>query len=494
MSDTKETDVIHEPTTQVLHPKRRRVSYLWDTLDKPKEERRFLFKLDAALLTFSCLGFFIKYMDQINVNVAFVSGMKEDLNLYGNQLNYFQTAFTVGNILSQVPSNIILTRVPAHIWIPANEVIWSILTFCLSQAKTTTQIIVIRFFVGLVEGTFYPGLQYIIGSWYRKDELAKRTCIFHISSVLGAMFSGYLMAGVYHLGDRSKYAGWQWLFIIDGVISLPIALGGFFFYPDVPEARKPWYLSESDIQLAQKRMELEGRKPRAKYTVAKVKKILTSWHIYALTLTYTFWVNSVVGAAAPAFTLFLKASGYSVGLINAYGTLPFAVQAGVEVIYAWSSDTILKGRRWPPIIFGSVVTIIAAGSLAVWDISSGWKWACFLFGGVGGATGGLFFAWANEITSADNEERAIVIGAMNQFGNTVSAWLPLIVFQQVDSPRYYKGWVTLTAINSALIISTLVTWQLQKREDKKRAVVEDSNDGTENTSVDVIPITTGEKF
>ena len=83
---------------------------------------------------------------------------------------------------------------------------------------------------------------------------------------------------------------------------------------------------------------------------------------------------------------------------------------------------------------------------------------------------------------------------MNQFGNTVSAWLPLIVFQQVDSPRYYKGWVTLTAINSSLIISTLVTWQLQKREDEKRAVVEDSNDGMENTSVDVIPVTTGEKF
>lgn len=94
MSDTKETDVTHEPTVQVLHPKRRWVSYFWDTLDKPKEERRFLFKLDAALLTFACLGlsqlvvadrdlvvltwrpgFFIKFMDQININVAFVSGM-----------------------------------------------------------------------------------------------------------------------------------------------------------------------------------------------------------------------------------------------------------------------------------------------------------------------------------------------------------------------------------------------------------------------------------
>ena len=87
-----------------------------------------------------------------------------------------------------------------------------------------------------------------------------------------------------------------------------------------------------------------------------------------------------------------------------------------------------------------------------------------------------------------------MIGVMNQFGNTVSAWLPLIVFQQVDAPRYYKGWITLTAINTSLVISTLVTWQLQKREDAKRAVVEDSNDGTENESVDTIPVTTGEKF
>jgi ACS family pantothenate transporter-like MFS transporter len=53
-------------------------------------------------------------------------------------------------------------------------------------------------------------MQYVIGSWYRKDELAKRTCIFHMSSVLGAMFSGYLMAAVYHLNGVGGYRGWQW--------------------------------------------------------------------------------------------------------------------------------------------------------------------------------------------------------------------------------------------------------------------------------------------
>lgn len=189
---------------------KRWVSYIWDTFDKTPEERRFLFKLDAALLTFASLGYFIKYLDQININNAFVSGMKEDLGLYGNQLNYMQTCWTVGYVVGQIPSNILLTRIPPRYWIPTMEVVWSVLTFSLSRCNTATQLYVLRFFIGLGESTFYPGMQYIIGSWYRKDELAKRSCIFHTSSAIGTMFSGYLMAGVYSLGGRGGFAGWQW--------------------------------------------------------------------------------------------------------------------------------------------------------------------------------------------------------------------------------------------------------------------------------------------
>jgi ACS family pantothenate transporter-like MFS transporter len=78
-------------------------SYIWDTFDKSTEERRFLFKLDAVLLTFASLGYFIKYLDQININNAFVSGMREDLGFFGNELNYMQTYWTVGYILGEIP-------------------------------------------------------------------------------------------------------------------------------------------------------------------------------------------------------------------------------------------------------------------------------------------------------------------------------------------------------------------------------------------------------
>ncbi|KAH0383801.1 putative MFS transporter Liz1/Seo1, partial [Aureobasidium melanogenum] len=226
----------------------------------------FLFKIDTALLTLASLGYFIKYLDQSNINNAFVSGMKEDLGLYGNQLNYMQTCWTVGYVIGEIPSNVLLTKIRPRYWLPALELIWTILTFCTCKANSATQLYVIRFFVGLAESAFYPGMQYIIGSWYRKDELAKRSCIFHTSSAIATMFSGYLMAAVYHLGGVGGFKGWQWLFIVDGIISLPICIAGFIFLPDVPEISTAFYLTKEEIAFAQKRMQLEGRRERQPYT------------------------------------------------------------------------------------------------------------------------------------------------------------------------------------------------------------------------------------
>ncbi|PMD30171.1 MFS general substrate transporter [Hyaloscypha variabilis F] len=455
-----------DPGVIQLKPQKKWTSYIWDTFDKSPQERRFLFKVDAAILTFASLGYFIKYLDQSNINNAFVSGMKEDLGLYGNQLNYMTTAWTVGYVIGEIPSNILLTRVRPSIWIPACEVTWTILTMCLSRCNTATQIYVLRFFVGLAESAFYPGMQYVIGSWYRRDELAKRSCIFHTSSALGTMFSGYLMAAVYHLGGKGGLKGWQWLFIVDGIISLPIAITGFFVLPDVPETTKAWYLSEEEKQFAKQRMLYEGRQQRQPYTKAKFKKILSSWHIYLLALLYVCFNNGAAGAA-PVFAQYLKDNKkpqYTVPQINTYPTGTSAVQVVSTLVYAWVSDAVLNGARWPPIVFGGVVNIIVYVSLAIWDIPVGWKWACFYIMGCGFGLSGLCMAWAHEICKEDNEERAIVVATMNEMAYVLQAWLPLIVWQQVDAPNYQKGYITITFL-SALLIATAFTIQfLWKRE------------------------------
>jgi ACS family pantothenate transporter-like MFS transporter len=101
--DGSESDVVvaNLPISKV--PKQTWRSYIWDTFDKSPEERRFLFKLDAIILTFASLGYFIKNLDQYNINNAFVSGMQEDLGLYKNQLNYMTTCWTVGYVIGEIP-------------------------------------------------------------------------------------------------------------------------------------------------------------------------------------------------------------------------------------------------------------------------------------------------------------------------------------------------------------------------------------------------------
>ena len=140
--------------------------------------------------------------------------MKEDLQMNGNEINLIDTLWTIGYVIGQIPSQIILTKVRPSIWIPACELIWSVLTLRLATATTSNQVMAIRFFIGLFESTFYPAAHTILGAWYKPSELGKRACVFHASAAAAGMFSGYLQAGVYKgLNGAHGLPGWKWLFV-----------------------------------------------------------------------------------------------------------------------------------------------------------------------------------------------------------------------------------------------------------------------------------------
>jgi MFS transporter, ACS family, pantothenate transporter len=248
------------------------------------------------------------------------------------------------------------------------------------------------------------------------------------------------------------------------VISLPIAISGFFFLPDLPEITRAWYFTPNDIALAKKRMDLEGRANRAPFTKAKLKRIFTSWHIYLLPLLYIFFNNGGGALSQPAFQLWLKDRGFSVSEINVYPTLASVVQVISTLAYAWSSDTIFRGERWPPIIFSACMNFIVYISQTVWNIPLAWHWACYFLAGFSGGVSGLTFAWAHDICSDDNEERALVTGAMNEMAYVVQAWLPLVLWQQVEAPKYPKGFPTMIGIAVGLFGTTLTIKWLHERQ------------------------------
>lgn len=243
-----------------------------------------------------------------------------------NQVNYIDVAWTVGYVVGQLPSQLILTKVRPSIWLPCCEIVWTILTFCLAAAKTSNQVIAIRALVGLVESVFYPAAHFIIGSWYKPSELGKRACIFHASSALAAMFSGYLQAAVYKgLNGTAGLAGWQWLFIMDGVISFPICVAGFWLLPDSPSNTRAFYMKSKDIAFAQKRMEDVGRAPKSKVGWSLLRRIFTRWHVYALTVLYIIFINTGPSSSISPIALWMKASGYSVELIVSIQSMSLTV-------------------------------------------------------------------------------------------------------------------------------------------------------------------------
>lgn len=140
----------------------------------------------------------------------------------------------------------------------------------------------------MFEAPCFAGINYILGSWYSGPELFQRCGVWYICNPLGGMVSGYLQAAAYaNLSGVNGLAGWRWLFIIDGIFTVPVALIGFFVFPGIPDSPRPFYLTAEDNQLARERMErARVEKPR-KITLDTFKRTFSRWHIYAFVFAYT---------------------------------------------------------------------------------------------------------------------------------------------------------------------------------------------------------------
>ncbi|KAL4882477.1 major facilitator superfamily domain-containing protein [Aspergillus karnatakaensis] len=395
---------------------------IWDAGYRNEEERKLVRTLDIFILSWATYGYFIRLLDSGNITNAYVSGMKEDLNFQGNQYNLLQTFFTCGYLIGQIPSQFLLTRVRPSYYIPTVELLWSIITFCFAAVKNVKAVFALRFLIGMLESPFAVGVLTIMGSWYTPKELSKRIAIFYSASYAASMFSGYLQAGIYkgmdgHLG----LPGWRWLFIFCGVISVPAALYGFFAVPDNPYNCKARWLRPEKLQQAKARMEEIDRRAPVRLTVKKVKRIFSRWPMYAFIATLIF--HCVVTQPLNYFAVWLKSlDRFSVYQINLFPTAAQACGLVTTLLYSWLSDG-LGGKRWEILIIPAVINFIGMVIVAV-----GPNYGATFFGYMlNGASWGFWpvlYAWANEICHKDAEERAIVIGVAQTFGQAFVAWVP----------------------------------------------------------------------
>ncbi|KAK7420703.1 hypothetical protein QQZ08_010284 [Neonectria magnoliae] len=450
----------------------------WYPKHMPSSEKLVVLKLDLSILVFGCLSFFTKYLDQQSLTNAFVSGMREDLNLWGNELNYITATFWASYCGAMIPACYFMTRYPANIVLPSLELGWGLATFGLAWVKNVESVYAMRFFVGLFECCSFTGTIYVIGSWYKPNEIARRVALFFISSPLGTMFAGYLQAAAYtNLNGVHGHAGWRWLFIIDGIITLAIAFIGFIIFPDVPSRKKPWTLTHEQHALAQKRVDGLTAPPQLKLSTTIFKRVLGRWHFYAFVTLWTILDLNILPGGQP-FSLYLRANSpdtYSIVQVNTLPTVTSAISVVAALAAGVAADRL--GRFWVPAVITTVPVLVGMILLNVWHVGEGGRLAAFMLQGFMAPMSPMSMSWATVIMANDAEERAIVTASMNAIGQGIMAGAQVGLFPATGAPRWIVGFKSSLGTTVVQVFVILGILYLSKRDAKAKLVRTDTEAG-----------------
>ncbi|KAL3428971.1 major facilitator superfamily domain-containing protein [Aspergillus tetrazonus] len=434
-------------------------------------EAKLLRKLDAVILSFCCLCYFVNYLDRTNLNNAYVSGMREELNFQGNQLNQINTIFTVGYIVGQVPSNLALTFVSPRLFFPAVMVIWGGLTMITAAVSNPQGIMAIRFFLGLAESSTFVGTHYILGSWYTEKELGKRSGIFTASGLAGTMFGGFIQTGIHSSMDGMQgLSGWRWLFIIDGLITIPIAIYGFIVFPDTPTTTKARYLTAEEKALAVARIPESGT-VKVPLNWAFLKSVFLQWYWWAFVVLWIIAGETESFSTNALLALYLQShptNSYTVSQLNNYPTGIPAV--GIVSTLFWATLTdFMGGKRYLVGYFIAITGVVTSAMILTCFDSTATVMGAYYWAGAVYACQATFFAWCNDAMRYKDERlRSVVIASMNMGSNAVNAWWSILFYSADMAPKFTKGMWAMIAVSIALAFWTMGITFLTVREEKRQ--------------------------
>ena len=254
-------------------------------------------------------------------------------------------------------------------FLPTMEVLWSILTFAQARLGSAAQIYGTRFLLGVLETPVASGSLFILSSWYKPEELFKRAGVWYVSNNIGVMFGGYLQAAAYtNLNGIHGLAGWRWLFIIDGCISLPLGILGFFIFPGMPSSGKPFWLTEEQHQMGQRRMREAGVEEPKKITFKMLKRLVRHWHWPLGVLAYVFFLSSAYPNGQMGLWLKDEAAKHGTYTVPQINTIPTGASGVSVVATILATSLCMVYPTWIIFCIVQAICLFANICLMVWDI------------------------------------------------------------------------------------------------------------------------------
>ncbi|KAL8396574.1 hypothetical protein RB594_003595 [Gaeumannomyces avenae] len=368
-----------------------------------------------------------------------------------------------------LPSNMLLTRVRPGIYLPVTAIVWSAVSAATAGVKNSTELIVVRFFLGILEAPLFPGSVYLLNGWYTRKEIALRTAILYSGLVLAQALSGVLAAGIFSgMDGTAGLAGWQWLFVVEALMSTVCGIGAFWTLPDYPHSKtgaQRYFMTEDMRRLAEARI-VADRVTGAGGT-GKV------WHGVKLAvldpITWCFIFLNIFMTGSYGFNFFFPTLVRGLDIGNNTTSLlltspPYLLGAACSFFASWNSDRT-RERGYHICVglgaaaVGYVITISTPNVAARYAAS-------FLFAPGSFSANALVYTWAVSTLSTTPEKRAAAGAIVNIFGHLGNIVSPYF-FRPEEQPVYQLAFVFMLVFGAtafAIAISTkmYLKWQNSK--------------------------------
>ncbi|KAI9306299.1 major facilitator superfamily domain-containing protein [Cunninghamella echinulata] len=424
-------------------------------------ERKLVKILDYRLLIWSFFGYFANGLDRNNMPMAEANGLSDDLGLVNDQYNWAVTMFFIGYVIFQVPMNGIITKVRPSIMLPAIMFLWGAIVCFMALVSDYRGLYGLRILLGVFESGFYPGIVYLLGSWYTKEELGARTAVFVAGSQVSGAFSGIISGAIAQtLHNVNGMGGWKWLFIIEGLIAVFVSLFGFFILPDLPTNTK--FITGDMRDIAIKRLERQGKQTRASgLNWVTFRNLITS--PYLIVYIIVFSIMQIGMGALQQFPIILKRMGYS-SVDASYYQISVWILAGFVIIgQGYLSDW--KGARVWHIVGGALWSLI--WYVVMVAVNGGNLPIPLLFVAVHMTTpilgiSPIMMTWVNEFYSCDVETRALAIALVNAIGNLAPNFANVKVWAIMEAPEFHTGKVVTMSLLAVLIVLVIAMHACQR--------------------------------
>jgi ACS family tartrate transporter-like MFS transporter len=314
-------------------------------MSDPRSEplgRAVLRKVSLRLLPFLFLLYVVNILDRVNVSFA-KFGMLPDLGLTGDAAEQVFALgfgiFYIGYLIFEVPSNLVLHRVGARAWIGRIMVSWGIISAAMMFVRGPWSFYALRFLLGVAEAGFFPGIILYLSYWFPARERARAVALFMAASPLAGVLGNPVSGAILQYLDRAGgLAGWQWLFLLEGVPAVLLGVAVWLYLTDRPEQARWLTPAERDWLVA--RLSAEARDRAVRHGLTRLSALAHPrvWLLIGLYFTVAVGSNAF-GSYSPTLLKvhFPEARPLGLGLLTAVPSLGAVV--GMVVIGAHSDAT-----------------------------------------------------------------------------------------------------------------------------------------------------------